>query len=212
MTPTLAISFAGGVLTEAGIDEAGRGCLAGPVYAAAVILGNDIPSEISQQLNDSKKLTEKSRNTLRILIEKHAIDYGVASADNREIDSINILNASILAMHRAIKNLRVIPELLTVDGNRFSQYGSINHVCIVKGDGLYLPIAAASVLAKTHRDEFMIKAHYDFPQYNWMSNKGYPTVAHKQGIMKHGLCPLHRQSFNSGLQRKLDFGQGKPEK
>lgn len=206
MTSTLAISFAGGTLIEAGIDEAGRGCLAGPVYAAAVILDNDIPSEISKQLDDSKKLSEKSRNTLRILIERHAIDYGVASADNKEIDNINILNASILAMHRAIKKLRKTPELLIVDGNRFRQYGMINHVCVVKGDGLFFSIAAASVLAKTHRDEFMIMAHSDFPQYNWLSNKGYPTAAHKQSILKHGLCPLHRQSFNNGLQRKLDFG------
>jgi len=204
---SLAISFAGGELVEAGVDEAGRGALAGPVYAAAVILGNEIPSEISQQLNDSKKLTEKSRNTLRELIENYAIDYAVASADNHEIDSLNILNASILAMHRAIKNLQKTPELLIVDGNRFKKYGVIPHKCIVRGDALYLTIAAASVLAKTYRDEYMTKAHSSFPQYNWKSNKGYPTFAHKQSIAKHGHCPLHRRSFNSGLQTKLDFGE-----
>ena len=204
---SLAISFAGGGIIEAGVDEAGRGALAGPVYAAAVILGNDIPSEISRQLNDSKKLTEKSRDILRELIERYAIDYAVAWADNLEVDSLNILNASILAMHRAINNLQKTPELLIVDGNRFKQYGVIRHKCIVRGDALYLPIAAASVLAKTYRDEYMIKAHSNFPQYNWKSNKGYPTIAHKQNIAKHGLCPLHRRSFNTGLQIKLNFGE-----
>lgn len=204
---SLAISFAGGGIIEAGVDEAGRGALAGPVYAAAVILGNDIPSEISRQLNDSKKLTEKSRDILRELIERYAIDYAVAWADNLEVDSLNILNASILAMHRAINNLQKTPELLIVDGNRFKQYGVIRHKCIVRGDALYLAIAAASVLAKTYRDEYMIKAHHNFPQYNWKSNKGYPTIAHKQNIAKHGLCPLHRRSFNTGLQIKLDFGE-----
>jgi ribonuclease HII len=188
---------------EAGIDEAGRGCLAGPVFAAAVILRPKIHPDLINQLNDSKVLSEKTRNSLRPIIEQNALAYAIASADNNEIDQINILNASFLAMHRAINALTVLPNLLLIDGNRFKPYPNIAHHCIIKGDGLYLSIAAASVLAKTYRDEFMLKAHDQYPNYAWEKNKGYPTPAHKQAIAIYGLTPLHRKSFNSTLQLKL---------
>lgn len=188
---------------EAGVDEAGRGCLAGPVFAAAVILRPEIHHDLINQLNDSKVLPEKTRNSLRIIIEQNALAYAVASADNHEIDQINILNASFLAMHRAIKALTVAPNLLLIDGNRFKPYPSITHQCIIKGDGLYLSIAAASVLAKTYRDDFMLRAHHQYPNYGWDKNKGYPTPAHKKAISMHGLTPLHRKSFNSTMQLKL---------
>lgn len=177
---------------EAGCDEAGRGCLAGPVVAAAVIL----PSHFSNPLlNDSKKLTERQRDSLRTIIEREAIAWAVACCDNHEIDSINILNASILAMHKALDKLTTRPEHIIVDGNRFKPYGNTPYECIVKGDGKYMSIAAASILAKTHRDEYMANMHEQFPCYNWAKNKGYPTKDHRKAIEEHGTCELHRMSF-----------------
>jgi len=186
---------------EAGCDEAGRGCLAGPVYAAAVILPNDY---FNDNLNDSKKLTEKKRNILRNEIQREAIDYAVGIVDNHEIDKVNILNASFLAMHRAINKLKTKPELLLIDGNRFKSYNKIPHTCIVKGDSLYLSIAAASVLAKTYRDEYMYKIHSEFPQYNWEKNKAYPTKFHREAISKFGVTKYHRLSYRlTDTQLKL---------
>ncbi len=187
-------------LIEAGCDEAGRGCFAGPVFAAAVILPRDFEDEL---LNDSKQLTVKQRNTLREIIEKEASAWAVASVDNIEIDEINILNASFLAMHKAIDKLKITPKLLLIDGNRFNKYKNIPHNCIIKGDGKYLSIAAASVLAKTHRDEFMLNLDKEFPGYDWKNNKAYPTPKHKQAIAKHGISPYHRISFNLNEQIKL---------
>lgn len=189
-------------LLEAGCDEAGRGCLCGPVFAAAVILPEDYKNSI---LDDSKKLTEKQRDLLRIDIEKNALAWAVAQASSEEIDEINILNASILAMHRAVTLLHKTPAFLLIDGNRFHPYHDIPHLCIVKGDGKYMPIAAASVLAKTHRDEYMVALHKEFPEYGWLQNKGYPTAYHRQAIRSSGLTPHHRKSFNSGEQLKIDF-------
>jgi len=177
---------------EAGCDEAGRGCLAGPVVAAAVILPKDFQNEL---LNDSKKLTDKQRNVLRPIIEHEAISWAVSFVNEKEIDTINILNASFTAMHRAIDQLTTTPELLLIDGNRFNQYRKIQHECIIKGDGKYLSIAAASILAKTYRDEYMEKLHEEFPMYDWISNKGYPTKKHREGIKQFGDCKHHRQSF-----------------
>lgn len=179
-------------LIEAGCDEAGRGCLAGPVYAAAVILPKNYKNKT---LNDSKQLSEKKRQELRIEIENDALAFAIGIVDNLEIDKINILNASFLAMHRAIHALKITPELLLIDGNRFKTFKDIPHECIVKGDGKYLSIAAASILAKTYRDEFMENAHKNYPNYNWNKNKGYPTKIHREGIKKYGTTPLHRQSF-----------------
>jgi ribonuclease HII len=190
---------------EAGVDEAGRGCLAGPVFAAAVIFNTHIPLSITQHLNDSKKLSKEQRNRLRTEIEMHALSWAIGVASNEEIDQINILNASFLAMHRALEKLRPQPELLLIDGNRFKPYRQTRHACIVKGDGMYLSIAAASVLAKTYRDDFMHDAHLQLPHYCWDKNKGYPTLQHKMAIAQFGLSPLHRKSFNSGLQTKLDL-------
>lgn len=187
---------------EAGCDEAGRGCLAGPVFAAAVILPKDYKNKL---INDSKQLSEKQRDILRVEIEKEALAWSVAQLDNTIIDEINILNASIQAMHDAISKLSKTPEFLIIDGNRFKQYGTIPHQCIIKGDGKYLPIAAASILAKTHRDEFMIQLHEKFPDYNWAQNKGYPTRDHKDAINTHGITPYHRRSFNLNEQLKLIF-------
>lgn len=187
---------------EAGCDEAGRGCLAGPVYAAAVILPSDFKNDL---LNDSKKLKEKDRDLLRKVIEKEAVSWAVASVDNVLIDEINILNASFLAMHLAIDKLKKVPELLLIDGNRFKPYKKIPHQCIIKGDGKFLPIAAASILAKTHRDEFMKNAHLQYPNYNWKQNKGYPTKAHKRAIAQFGTTPLHRMTFNMNEQLKFEF-------
>ncbi len=187
-------------LIEAGCDEAGRGCFAGPVFAAAVILPRDFEDEL---LNDSKQLTVKQRNTLREIIEREASAWAVASVDNIEIDEINILNASFLAMHKAIDKLKITPKLLLIDGNRFNKYKNIPHKCIIKGDGKYLSIAAASVLAKTHRDEFMLNLDKEFPDYDWKNNKGYPTPKHKQAIAKYGISPYHRKSFNLNEQVKL---------
>ncbi|MCB9316110.1 MAG: ribonuclease HII [Lewinellaceae bacterium] len=177
---------------EAGCDEAGRGCLAGPVFAAAVILRSDFQHPA---LNDSKQLTEKQRDALRIVVEQEALAWAVASASPEEIDRINILRASILAMHRALEALAQQPEFILVDGNRFQKYAAVPHLCVVKGDGKYASIAAASVLAKTHRDERMYQLAQEFPQYDWLSNKGYPTLAHREAIRQHGLTPHHRRSF-----------------
>ncbi|MDR1860345.1 MAG: ribonuclease HII [Bacteroidales bacterium] len=184
---------------EAGCDEAGRGCLAGPVVAAAVILPAGFENA---ELDDSKKLTEAQRYSLRPLIEQTAVAYAVAIADHREIDDINILNASILAMHRAVEKLHVIPEHLLIDGNRFKPYPNIGHTCIIKGDALFLPIAAASVLAKTYRDDLMSGYHQQFPAYGWDKNKGYPTKEHRQAIRRYGVSPLHRLSFHLREQEK----------
>jgi ribonuclease HII len=180
-------------LIEAGCDEAGRGCLAGPVFAAAVILPKDFYLE---GLNDSKQLTHEQRDELRPIIEREALSWAVAAVDHEEIDSINILNASFLAMHRAIEKLTLRPQYLVIDGNRFKAYPEIPHSCIIKGDGKYLNIAAASILAKTHRDEFMSNLHTSYPQYNWKQNKGYPTIAHRKAVIETGLSPFHRKTFN----------------
>ena len=177
---------------EAGLDEAGRGCYAGPVFAAAVILPKDFHHPL---LNDSKKLTEKNRDFLRPIIEKEAICYGVGKVTHEEIDDINILQASFKAMHLSIDQLNITPELLLIDGNRFKKYKNIPHQCIVKGDGKYSAIAAASVLAKTYRDAYMEKIHKEFPEYNWMKNKGYGTAVHRKAIEEFGLCKYHRKSF-----------------
>lgn len=177
---------------EAGCDEAGRGCLAGPVYAAAVILPDDFHNPL---LNDSKQLTEKQRDALRPVIEAEAVAWAVGIVDNVEIDHINILNASILAMHRALDGLNIRPGAVIVDGNRFKPYGDLPWQTFVKGDGRFANIAAASVLAKTHRDEAMTLLHEKYPQYAWNINKGYPTKAHRAAIEAYGPCPLHRMSF-----------------
>jgi len=180
-------------LLEAGCDEAGRGCLAGPVFAAAVILPPDF---VAGELNDSKQLNHKQRDILRLIIEKEAIAWAVATVDNIEIDEINILNASFLAMHRAIGKLSCKPQYLSIDGNRFKTYPEIPHTCVVKGDGKYLNIAAASILAKTHRDEYMRAIAAEHPQYDWHQNKGYPTIAHRTATLTHGFTPYHRKTFN----------------
>ena len=180
-------------LIEAGCDEAGRGCLAGPVYAAAVIFPKNFKNKL---LNDSKKLTEEERYSLRPIIEKEAIAWAVGTVNHEEIDRINILNASFLAMHRAIEQLTIEPELLLIDGNRFNQYSGINHKCFIGGDGIYLSIAAASVLAKTYRDDYMQKLHLDFPHYSWNTNKGYATIAHRTAIIENGFSPFHRKTFH----------------
>lgn len=177
---------------EAGCDEAGRGCLAGPVFAAAVILPRDFAHPL---LNDSKQLSEKKRYEAREIIEAEAESWAVAQVDPTEIDDINILNASFLAMHRSVAQLEVIPELLLIDGNRFHPYPGIPHQCIIKGDGKYMSIAAASILAKTYRDDFMKKIAADFPQYHWESNKGYPTKGHRMAIQINGATIHHRKSF-----------------
>jgi ribonuclease HII len=178
---------------EAGCDEAGRGCLAGPVFAAAVILPIDYSNNI---LNDSKQIAEKTRYALRESIEKDAIAFAVAQISPEEIDSINILNASIKAMHLSLDQLQKKFQFIIVDGNKFKPYKNIPHQTIVKGDGKYLSIAAASILAKTYRDDFMTAAHNDYPQYDWLNNKGYGTLKHRQAMMVHGTTPLHRKSFH----------------
>jgi ribonuclease HII len=179
-------------MIEAGCDEAGRGCLAGPVYAAAVILPTDFHHPL---LNDSKQMTEADRYTLRDVIQKEAIAYAVGEVDNHEIDKINILNASFLAMHRAIAQLATRPQSLLIDGNRFKKYENIPHTCIIEGDAKYASIAAASVLAKTYRDDFMKKLHEEHGHYGWNSNKGYATKEHRVAIEKHGTTSYHRMSF-----------------
>ena len=178
---------------EAGLDEAGRGCYAGPVFAAAVVLPNDFFHPL---LNDSKQLKEKDRDLLRPIIEKESIAFAVAAVDNNEIDAINILQASYKAMHLSLDQLKITPELLLIDGNRFRAYKKIPHHCIIKGDGKYASIAAASILAKTYRDEWMQKIHTEFPQYGWDKNKAYGTAMHREAIEKYGLCKYHRVSFN----------------
>ena len=192
-------------IIEAGCDEAGRGCLAGPVYAAAVIFPPDYHNDL---LNDSKQLSEKKRDQLRSIIERDAVSWAVGIVDNQEIDQINILNASILAMHRALDQLTVCPQEIIVDGNRFKPYRDIPHTTIVKGDGKYMSIAAASILAKTHRDECMLALHQQYPQYHWDSNKGYPAPVHRQAIRLHGTTPYHRLTFQllPPEQMMLDFG------
>ncbi len=188
---------------EAGTDEAGRGCLAGPVTAAAVILP---PRFRNKMLNDSKQLSEKNRDVLRPLIEKQALCYSVTHIDHTIIDEINILNASIQAMQQCIRKLEPCPLYIIVDGNRFKPVDDIPYSCIIKGDGKYLSIAAASVLAKTHRDEYMNKIHNEFPMYNWKNNKGYPTLEHREAIRKYGLTKYHRTSFRLlPEQHELDF-------
>jgi len=177
---------------EAGCDEAGRGCLAGPVVAAAVILD---PKKPIPGLNDSKQLSEKRRDALRTQIESKALHWAVAVVSPDEIDMVNILNASFLAMHRAVAQLKCPPDHLLIDGNRFNPYPEIRHTCIIKGDSIYRSIAAASILAKTHRDEIMLQLHAEFPQYDWCKNKGYPTIAHRKAVLREGLTPFHRKSF-----------------
>ena len=192
-------------LIEAGCDEAGRGCLAGAVFAAAVIIPPDFRNE---ELNDSKQLSEKQRDILRSLIEKGALAWAVGIASPAEIDKINILNASILSMHRALDQLNIRPQHILIDGNRFKKYQDIPHTTIVEGDGKYLSIAAASILAKTHRDEYMLGLHKEFPQYDWNHNKGYPTEKHRQAIIETGTTPYHRMSFRLlpiDNQLTLDF-------
>lgn len=187
---------------EAGCDEAGRGCLAGPVFAAAVILPKGYRNEM---LNDSKKLTAKQRMMLRAIIEKEALAWAVASVDNNEIDKINILNASLLAMNKAIEQLSLKPELLLIDGNRFKTNTKLEYHCIVKGDSLYESIAAASILAKSYRDDYMEKLHEEYPCYDWKSNKGYPTKKHYEAIALNGITQYHRKSFTLDRQLTLQF-------
>lgn len=189
-------------MVEAGCDEAGRGCLAGSVYAAAVILPPDYHNEL---LNDSKQLTEKRRYALREAIQRDAVAWAVGVVTPEEIDNINILNASILAMHRALDQLAVRPEAVIVDGNRFKPYGNVPFSTIVKGDGKYLSIAAASILAKTYRDDYMGKLDEEYPQYDWKSNKGYPTKKHRDAIRKFGTTPYHRRTFNLLGDTQLSF-------
>ncbi|TMI65508.1 MAG: ribonuclease HII [Bacteroidetes bacterium] len=190
-------------LIEAGLDEAGRGCLAGPVFAAAVILPKNFFHPL---LNDSKQVNEKNRNELRTIIEAEAEAFAVANIDNNEIDSINILRASFKAMHLSLDSLKKKPQLLLIDGNRFIKYKRIPHQCIIKGDAIYASIAAASILAKTYRDEYMLQMHESFPYYNWANNKGYGTEAHRNAIAKYGLTELHRKSFQcQSLQIDIDL-------
>lgn len=189
-------------LIEAGCDEAGRGCLAGAVYAAAVILPPDYRNEL---LNDSKKLTERQRYKLRSIIESDALSWAVGVVSPEEIDEINILNASFLAMHRAIEQLDIRPQHLLIDGNRFNPYPGIPHTAVVKGDGKYLSIAAASILAKTYRDDYMNRLHEEYPVYGWKGNKGYPTKKHREAIRLYGTSPYHRMSFNLLGDGQLSF-------
>ncbi|TFH28123.1 MAG: ribonuclease HII [Bacteroidia bacterium] len=189
--------------TEAGCDEAGRGCLAGPVFAAAVILP---PGYQNSSLDDSKKLSALRREQLRKVVEREALAFGIGVVDEKEIDAINILNASFLAMHRALSQLKIRPGHLIIDGNRFKTYGDVAHTCVVKGDGKYASIAAASILAKTYRDEFMGRLHQEYPVYGWIRNKGYPTQSHRKALMEHGPSPYHRRSFRLLKdQMELDF-------
>lgn len=188
-------------LVEAGCDEAGRGSLAGPVFAAAVVLPRGFSHPL---LNDSKQVSEKNRNELRRIIEKEALAFAVAAVSAEEIDQINILKASLKAMHRALDQIRPAPGLILVDGNRFTRYKRIPHCCIIKGDATYMSIAAASILAKTHRDEYMLRLHAEFPQYGWEQNKGYGTQAHRDAIAGYGKCLYHRKSFfRTTLQKDL---------
>ena len=187
-------------VVEAGCDEAGRGCLAGPVVAAAVVLPPDFQNAI---LNDSKQLSDKQRRLLRPIIEKEAIAYSVTFVNNEEIDKINILQASFLAMNNAVKGLSITPELLLIDGNRFKNQTEIPFQCVVKGDSLYQSIAAASILAKTYRDDYMLEIHKEYPQYQWNKNMGYPTKLHRKAIEEHGITPFHRKTFRLSNQLSL---------
>ncbi|RLD53681.1 MAG: ribonuclease HII [Bacteroidetes bacterium] len=188
---------------EAGCDEAGRGCIAGPVFAAAVILPLHFSNPV---LDDSKKLSAKKRLLLRPLVEQEALAWGVGVVHEKEIDQINILNASFLAMHRALDKLQVHPSHLLIDGNRFRPYGGIAHSCIVKGDGIFASVAAASLLAKTHRGEYVLGLHQEYPHYAWNKNMGYPTREHRKGLLKHGPTPYHRRSFKLlDDQTRLEF-------
>ena len=189
-------------LIEAGCDEAGRGCLAGAVYAAAVILPPDFKNDL---LNDSKQLTEKQRYALREVIEREALAWAVGIVSPEEIDRINILNASFLAMHRAVDQLKVRPQHLLIDGNRFNPYPGVPHTTVVKGDATFLSIAAASILAKTYRDDYMMKLHEEYPVYDWKGNKGYPTKKHRAAIKEYGTTPYHRMSFNLLGTQQLTF-------
>jgi ribonuclease HII len=177
---------------EAGCDEAGRGCLAGPVFAAAVILPRSFSHPL---LNDSKKIKEKDRFELRDVVQRESLAYAVALVDHTEIDKMNILNASIFAMHLALRQLQIRPEFIIVDGNRFKSFEDVGHHCIVKGDSKYFSIAAASILAKTYRDEYMLGLAEDYPQYDWTNNKGYPTIKHRHAVISYGLSPFHRKTF-----------------
>ena len=190
-------------LIECGTDEAGRGCLAGPVTAAAVILPDHFKNDI---LNDSKQLSELKRIILKKTIEESAIGFGVVHVMTNEIDQVNILNASIIAMHRSIDRLKKTPQFIAIDGNKFKPYGEIPYECVIKGDGKYMHIAAASVLAKTYRDDYMKRIHQEYPMYNWKQNKGYPTKEHREAIKKYGITPFHRKSFRLlPEQYKLDL-------
>ncbi len=198
----LNLQYKKGVI-EAGCDEAGRGALAGPVVAAAVIMPENFDNDL---INDSKQLSKNKRDKLRIIIEQNALSWAVAFVDNVEIDKLNILNASYLAMHRAIEQLSIVPEHLIIDGNRFHKYKNIPHTCIVKGDAKYLSIAAASILAKTHRDEFMLKLHNEYPVYAWDKNKAYGTKQHREAIEQHNTSPYHRKTFRLiNKQLKINF-------
>ncbi|MFD2919774.1 ribonuclease HII [Terrimonas rubra] len=191
-------------LIEAGCDEAGRGCYAGPVFAAAVILPKDFSHPL---LNDSKQVNEQNRYQLRSIIEQEALAYAVASIDNEEIDTINILKASFKAMHLAIDQLRIVPEMLLIDGNRFVPYKKTPHECMVKGDGRFASIAAASILAKTYRDDYMKTIHEEYPMYDWINNKGYGTLNHRTAIEQNGICKYHRKSFNILPQQLTIFSE-----
>jgi ribonuclease HII len=190
-------------LVEAGCDEAGRGCLAGPVFAAAVILPKNFEHPL---LNDSKQLSDKQRFELRKVVEEQALAFAVAQVDHAEIDKINILQASFLAMHRALDQLTLRPEFILVDGNRFKKYQETPHECMVKGDGRFFSIAAASILAKTYRDEYMDQLAAEFPQYDWLNNKGYPTAKHREAVLKHGFSPYHRRTFKVSDPQLSIFG------
>ncbi len=186
---------------EAGCDEAGRGCLAGPVFAAAVVLPKNFSHPI---LNDSKKINQKNRFELREMVEREALSFAVAFVDHAEIDQINILNASIKAMHFALRQLSIRPGFIIIDGNRFKSFEDLSHQCIIKGDGKYYSIAAASILAKTYRDDYMLKLAIDYPQFDWTKNKGYPTIKHRDAVIAHGMSPFHRKTFRiSDPQFKL---------
>ncbi len=186
---------------EAGCDEAGRGCLAGPVFAAAVVLPKNFSHPI---LNDSKKINQKNRFELREMVEREALSFAVAFVDHAEIDQINILNASIKAMHFALRQLSIRPGFIIIDGNRFKSFEDLSHQCIIKGDGKYYSIAAASILAKTYRDDYMLKLAIDYPQFDWIKNKGYPTIKHRDAVIAHGMSPFHRKTFRiSDPQFKL---------
>ncbi len=196
-------SFHTGELLEAGCDEAGRGCIAGPVFAAAVILA---PAFQNSTLDDSKKLSAKTRDLLKEIVERDALAFALGVVDEKEIDTINILNASFLAMHRALSKLEMKPGHLIIDGNRFKAFEKVPYTCIIKGDGKYSSIAAASILAKTYRDEFMCKLHRQYPVYGWDRNMGYPTKFHRRALLEHGPCPYHRRSFRLlDDQMELDF-------